>query len=191
MKPKETRTFQVGELRVADVDGKRRMQGHAAVFHVLSEDLGGFREKIAPGTFTRSIAEGDVRALWNHDANFVLGRTRSKTLRIAEDERGLVIENDVPATQWASDLMVSIERGDITQMSFGFRTVSDKWEMIDGQAIRTLLDVELYDVSPVTFPAYPQTDVAMRSLEAWRKTEARHGPSIDILRRRLDLEESA
>ncbi|MES2126661.1 MAG: HK97 family phage prohead protease [Pseudomonadota bacterium] len=187
----ERRTFTVGELRVDAAQGAMapKISGHAAMFEALSEDLGGFREKIAAGAFTKTLASADIRALFNHDPNIVLGRNAAGTLRLKEDINGLAIEIDPPDTQQARDLMVSMQRGDITQMSFGFYTVNDKWAKIDGGWVRTLLEVELFDVSPVTYPAYTQTDVAVRSLEQAKKLEV---PSDDgwrtgLMRRRLDL----
>lgn len=174
MKDRERRTFEVVGLKVerrAEDGQPSRLAGHAAVFNSLSVDLGGFRERIEPGAFAATIAEDDIRALFNHNPDFVLGRNVAGTLRLAEDDRGLAIGIDLPDTQAARDLSVSIERGDITGMSFGFRTISDQWEMQDGDAVRTLLAVKLFDVSPVTFPAYPETDVAVRSLEAWKEQD--------------------
>jgi HK97 family phage prohead protease len=135
--------------------------GYAAVFNTLSVELWGFREKIAPGAFTASLGD-DVRALWNHDTGVVMGRTRSGTLRLAEDATGLRIENEPPAA--AAHQIESIGRGDVDQMSFGFRTLEDTWdEDEDGQLIRTLRKVKLYEVSFVTFPAYPATSVQLRA----------------------------
>ncbi len=151
-------------------DGKRRIVGHAAVFNQLSEDLGGFREQIAPGAFADAIKTDDVRALFNHNPDHVLGRNMAGTLQLSEDSRGLAIEIDPPDTQLARDLLVSMERGDINQMSFGFsvRPNGQNWAKDDsGQVVRTLTKVRLFDVSPVTFPAYPQTDVAARDLRNW------------------------
>jgi hypothetical protein len=186
----ERRAFDIEELRV---DKKsRRIAGHAAVFNTEG-DGGWFREKIAPGAFADSIQVDDVRALWNHDPNFVLGRNRSGTLRLREDERGLAIEVDMPDTQFARDLLVSIERGDVSQMSFGFRTVKDSWERStegNNLDLRTLEKVKLFDVSPVTFPFYPETDVATRSHEQWEKLQNNPEPEwnrIANLRRRLKL----
>ena len=160
------RSFTVDELRAVQADGEnKKIVGHAAVFNELSEDLGGFREKISPGAFKKTLKEADVRALWNHDSNYVLGRNKSGTLRLQEDEKGLAIEIDPPNTTWANDLMVSIDRGDVSQMSFGFRTVKDDFEKKNDEIIRILKEVELFDVSPVTYPAYPQTDVQMRKLQ--------------------------
>lgn len=172
MKDIERRHFILDEVRVETrEDGKRRIVGHAAVFNQLSEDLGGFREQIAPGAFAEAIKSDDVRALYNHNPDHILGRNMADTLKLAEDARGLAIEIDPPDTQIARDLLVSMERGDINQMSFGFsvRPNGQNWAVADdGQMIRTLTRVRLYDVSPVTFPAYPQTDVAVRALTDWR-----------------------
>jgi HK97 family phage prohead protease len=173
-------------------DGVRRIVGHAAIFNSLSEDLGGFREKIAPGAFAEAIGRDDVRALWNHDANFVLGRVRAGTLTMREDERGLAVEIDPPDTQWARDLLVSMARGDVTQMSFGFRVErgGQSWEKTDEGNVRTITRASLFDVSPVTYPAYADTDVAVRSLAQWQ-AESAPAPEKNSapLRRRLALAE--
>ena len=174
-------------------DGKKRLTGHAAVFNSLSEDLGGFREQIAPGAFADAITGDDVRALFNHDPNFILGRNRAKTLTLAEDSRGLAIEIILPDTQTVRDLVVApIERGDVSQMSFGFsvRPGGQDWAKDDeGRVIRTLKRLRLYDVSPVVFPAYAETDVAVRSFADWQKSTvpAAPLPDFDLMRRRLDL----
>ena len=161
---KEYRAFPITELRVSDGD-KPKITGHAAVFDKLSLNLGGFREKIAPGAFGKSIEKDDIRALWNHNPDYVLGRNKSGTLILSEDNKGLAIEIEPPDTQWARDLMETIRRKDVDQMSFAFATIKDNWEHTEGKdSIRTLLEVDLFDVSPVAFPAYPQTDVKVRSV---------------------------
>lgn len=172
-------------------DGVRRIVGHAAIFNSLSEDLGGFREKIAPGAFAEAIGRDDVRALWNHDANFVLGRVRAGTLTMREDERGLAVEIDPPDTQWARDLLVSMARGDVTQMSFGFRVErgGQTWEKTDTGSVRTITRASLFDVSPVTYPAYTDTDVAVRSLAQWQAETAPVEKNSAPLRQRLALAE--
>ena len=196
----ERRAF-AAELRVVREEGKKPViRGHAAVFNALSEDLGGFRELIAPGAFKNAIPRDDVRALFNHDSNLILGRSRpgqANTLRMVEDDTGLAIEIDPPDTQYARDLMVSMERGDITQMSFGFSVTKggQKWEEnSDGTHKRTLTEVRLYDVSPVTFPAYPQTDVALRNLTEFKTetkaTEVPAAPRRDYERELLLREKS-
>lgn len=190
IKTPERRTFVVGQLRADTADSMpSKISGHAAMFDSLSEDLGGFREQIAAGAFTKTLLTADIRALFNHDANLILGRNMAGTLRLKEDLTGLAIEIDPPDTTTARDLMVSIKRGDITQMSFGFYTVSDKWAKVNGDWVRTLLEVELFDVSPVTYPAYTQTDVAVRSLEQAKRLAIPPDDSwsYDIRRRRLDL----
>jgi uncharacterized protein len=164
----ERRAFPTLELRMAapEAEGESRphIVGHAAVFNSLSEMLWGFRETISPGAFREAIEKSDVRALVNHEPSFVLGRKKNGTLKLWEDERGLAIDIDPPETRWASDLLVSIGRGDIDQMSFGFTVAEDSWDTVDGESRRTILRVdELFDVSPVTFPAYPETDTALRA----------------------------
>lgn len=143
-----------------------QFRGYAAVFNSLSEDLGGFVEQIVRGAFTKTIQEADVRALWNHDPNVVLGRNKAGTLRMWEDTHGLGYEVDAPDTTAARDLAVSMERKDVDQSSFGFSTVADEWELTERDyPMRTLLEVRLFDVSPVTFPAYEaaSSGVALRS----------------------------
>lgn len=167
------------------------VRGVGAQFNVLSENLGGFREQIAPGAFD-DVMEDDVRALFNHDRNIVLGRTTSKTLRIAQTKKGLEYEYDSPDTQAARDLLVSIGRGDVSQSSFAFFIDEDKWDEPDeegGIATRTIIKVKrLIDVSPVTYPGYSTTTVALRSLEKWRAehTETSRG-GIAIRRAKLNL----
>jgi len=161
----EHRAFPMTGVEIRAGDGEPpKIVGHAAVFNSLSEDLGFFREKIAPGAFAKTIQEADVRALWNHDPNYVLGRTKSGTLKLAEDDKGLAVEIIPPDTQWARDLTESIRRGDVDQMSFGFQVVKEEWEGDGNNPVRVLKEVKLFDVSPVTFPAYTATDVQVRSL---------------------------
>ena len=189
-KQREIRTYLI-EMRVNAAEGQpTKIGGHAAKFDSLSEDLGGFRERIAPGAFSKTIQSGDIRALWNHDANIVLGRNKAGTLRLSEDIAGLAFEVDMPDTQLVRDMvMAPIVRGDVNQCSFGFSTVADKWAKVDGEWIRTLLECELFDVSPVTYPAYNSTDVAARSMQEAIKMAAPPDQSwiTNIMRRRLDL----
>ncbi len=158
---RELRSYQI-ELRV-DNQQQPVITGHAAVFNQKSEPIFGFREIVKPGAFTKTIKTADVRALWNHDPNYVLGRTKSGTLSLSEDHTGLAIRINPPDTIFANDLLEVMKRGDVDQMSFGFRTITDAWRTVDGETIRELTEVELFDVSPVTYPAYPQTDVSARS----------------------------
>lgn len=197
----ERRMVALTELRVAplgdgETGGIGRLLGHAGVFGVLSEDLGGFRELVEPGAFRESIAPGgdDVRALFNHNPSAILGRNKAGTLRMTEDAVGLAIDILLPDTSVARDLRESVNRGDVTQMSFGFRALDEVWEHTadDEPDLRKLRAVRLFDVSPATFPAYPQTDLAVRSLEAWREAEARASapagtPALADARRRMAM----
>ena len=150
------------EIR-SNEDGSWSLVGHAAVFDSQSEDLGGFREVIQRGAFRRILKQDglDVRALFNHDQNQVLGRTINGTLSLREDPTGLLYEVNVANTSYGRDLKVLLERGDVSQSSFAFR-VSDKgqkWQdQPDGSLLRTITDfADLLDVSPVTYPAYTST----------------------------------
>lgn len=162
----ERRVWDLAELRIAPEGDKRTIQGYAAVFDSMSQPLGAFREVIRKGAFKKTVRESDIRALWNHDPNYVLGRKSARTLRLEEDDKGLQTRIFPPSTTWANDLMTSIERGDVSQMSFGFQMVKDRWldPGKDGLPVRELLEVRLFDVSPVTFPAYQQTEVHVRAL---------------------------
>lgn len=198
------------EVRMAGDGEQRRIVGHGAVFEQLSENLGGFREMIMPGAFADTIGTDDVRSLFNHDPNMILGRNRSGTLRLAEDGTGLKYEVDSPDTSYARDLEVSVDRGDVTQGSFGFVATEESWiapgELDPNLPVRKLIKVRLYDVGPVTFPAYPTTDVSVRALDKARelgkefsKEQTPDGRATGgdetgaarraLLRRRLDLAE--
>lgn len=139
----------------------RKVEGYAATFDREAE-IEGFRERIAPGAFTRSLA-GDILALLDHDPGKVLGRTRSGTLRLSEDTRGLHFALDLPDTQAGRDVIALAERGDLGGMSFGF-TVPEGGEAWEGRT-RTLRKVELREISVVqAWPAYEGTEVALRAV---------------------------
>lgn len=168
----ERRFIPATEIRVASDNGEKRIVGYAALFNARSQDLGGFTEIIAQGAFKDAIGKSDIRSLFNHDANYVLGRVKSGTLKVSEDERGLAMDNVPPDTQWANDLLKVMERGDVDQMSFAFRVApdGDTWLIEGDKVTRTINKVEeLYDVSVVTYPAYPDTSVAVRSLEQFKE----------------------
>jgi HK97 family phage prohead protease len=145
-------------------DGGQRIAGYGAVFNSETVIGGEFREKIAPGAFSKAIG-GDVRSFFNHNSALILGRTKSGTLRLKEDERGLSYEVDLPDTQAGRDLRVSMDRGDVDGSSFSFRVTRDNWEMGEGLPLRTIHEVELFEVGPVTMPAYDDATVALRSLD--------------------------
>ena len=167
---KELRTIELRNLSV-DTDS-RRIEGVAAVYGVLSSDLGGFRERIAPTAFTRSLKENDIRALYDHDSGKLLGRTSSNTLELRSTDKGLEFSLTLPKTTYAADLITLMSRGDIKACSFGFFTRDSKWDATDKDTdlrIRTLHDVDLREISIVGDPAYPVgTSAALRSLSEWR-----------------------
>lgn len=169
------RRFTDREVRLETREGDMppKIVGYGAVFNSRSEDLGGFTEIIAPGAFD-SVLDDDVRGLFNHDENIVLGRTVSGTMNLSVDETGLRYEIIPPDTQLVRDMVISpMKRGDVSQSSFGFFVEDDEWkEESVGVITRTITKVgRLLDVSPVTYPAYPDTKVAMRKLTEFVQDE--------------------
>jgi HK97 family phage prohead protease len=171
----EKRIFNI-ETRVDSTeDGKDLVVGHASVYDSRSNNLGGFYEFIERGAFTDElITNSDVRALINHDPNLILARNTSGTLNLTADERGLKYEFEMPETSYGKDLAISMKRGDITQSSFAFTVAEDDWSTDDeGNNIRTIKKIDrLYDVSPVTYPAYNMAEsdlvVAKRGLKEYQ-----------------------
>lgn len=185
---REIRTFSFDFRVEKREDEARKIVGHAAVFNKI-DGPEWFREQIAPGAFADSIKDDDVRALFNHDPNFVLGRNRAGTLELREDKTGLHMEIDCPNTQVARDLLTSIERGDVDQASFAFQAIDAAWDTVDGEEVRTLKKVRLFDVSPVTFPFYEATDVSLRK-QQWEEKQKEPEPKpnrTNVRRKQLDL----
>ena len=155
------------ELRIAAPETPNRLVGYAAVFNSLSADLGGFKERIAAGAFRSSLTSGtDVRALVDHDASKLLGRTGNGTLRLFEDAVGLRVEIDLPeGVSYADDIRALVNRGDIRGMSFGFRvpTGGQRFVKEGGQTVRELTAVNLKEVTVTSIPAYGDTSVYVRS----------------------------
>jgi HK97 family phage prohead protease len=222
--PRERRVVLVpDDLRAevrAEGDGpeKKHIVGHAAVFdawttlYESSSYL--WREVVRAGAFRNAIAEQqDVRSLFNHDANYVLGRTIAGTLELSEDDTGLLTDTDPPDSQTIRDLvLVPIGRKDVSQMSFAFRVRrSPETKITEAEGVtviesggervtvrregnrfieeRELLDVDLFDTSPVTFPAYEETQVALRSVGEAREKSllTRRKARLDRMRMRLGL----
>lgn len=178
---KELRTFNDCEIRAEKGEETTVITGYGAVFNTLSEPMWGFREIIAPGAFD-DVLNDDVRALFNHDSNFVLGRN-GKTLRLSVDERGLKYEIDAPNTQTIRDLVIEpMKRGDITQSSFAFTVDEESWDQDDdGVIIRTIKKIKrLFDVSPVTYPAYSAADSTVRSLDEFKSKSENNNDSIQL-----------
>ena len=169
----ETREDESGQLVIA---------GYFVVFNSIYEIGPGMSESVAPGTFLSSLG-GDVRALTNHDSTLVLGRTIAGTLKLREDDIGLwgeVIIN--PKDSDAVNTYERVKRGDVSQCSFGFRIIKEDTEVKDDGSVHwTIRDVELYEVSVCTFPAYEATNVTARSeqlaeirareTEAWKNKQ--------------------
>jgi uncharacterized protein len=159
----------------------RSVSGYAAVFSSLSEDLGGYIEVCAPGAFTAVLksASLDCAALINHNPDLVLGRTRAGTLKLAQDAKGLAYSFGLSDATYAHDLGIALSRGDVYQSSFSFTIGKQTWKKVDGLTVRQIDVVdELYDVSPVTFPAYRGTSVGLRM--------ALDGRTVADFRRQLD-----
>lgn len=200
-------------------DGRiNRIVGHASVFDrwttLYESPAYLWREVVRPGAYARAIRElQDVRSLWNHDANFVLGRTLSGTLSLVEDGTGLLTDTEPPDTQTIRDLVLTpIRRGDVSGMSFAFipRPGPERVERAEGKTVittpgdrrtirvegvrtveeRELLDLDLLDVSPVTYPAYEQTDVALRARGEHREIVLRAQRSGRVARSRSRLAEA-
>ena len=167
----EVRLYQVNgiEVRAVGEDSATPViSGYAAVFDELSVVIDDFwsqfRERIEPGAFAASIANDDVWALWNHNADFPIGRKKNNTLRLWEDDHGLGFEITPPTTQLAAGFVETIRSGYVDGMSFGFSVLDEEWdEDAVGQSIRTLKKIKLYEVSPCTFPAYPQSEAQVRA----------------------------
>lgn len=180
----EKRFFNAPELRIEQgEDGTPVIEGYAAVFNTIAHG-----ERIAPGAFAKSLRESkDIRALWNHDTNLVLGRTTNNTLELREDDRGLYVRFTPPNTTWANDAREMIRGGYVSQMSFAMNIPrgGDRVDVIDGQKVRTILEAELFEVSPVTFPWYETTSVSARCAE----NEAQITDAHQRLARRIALAE--
>lgn len=176
MKTDRRFNYETGKIEIRSVDGKQICSGYAAVFY-RSDDpktqfcpFPGMAERIARTAFDQSLKDmDDVRGLFNHDSNMVLGRNMSGTMNLYCDETGLKYEIELPDTQIGRDVATMIKRGDVTGSSFGFcvRENGQEWttDQTTGQEIRTITNAKLFDVGPVTFPAYSGATTTCRDLE--------------------------
>lgn len=184
MTEREIRGGIPAEIRAED-DGGVRVSGYAAVFNEEADIAGMFREQIAPGAFRSAIDRDDVVFLINHDG-LPLARTRSGTLTLREDDRGLfmetVLDADDPDVRTITGKM---KRGDLDKMSFAFRVEAEEWDDAGEIPLRTIKRASLYDVSVVTTPAYDGTDIGLRSLDAMRKEAKKQNFSAARLRLRM------
>ncbi|MEV2203861.1 HK97 family phage prohead protease, partial [Streptomyces fradiae] len=165
---REVRAFPLTDLQIRAADdtaGTLRFRGRAIVYDSLSEDMGGWRERIVPGAATRTLSGNpDVRFLINHDPNLLLARTAAGTATLVEDDAGVLVEADMADVSYARDLAVSLERGDINQMSFGFWVTADGWASNIHEVFG--IDLDGGDVSVVTYPAFAATSAELRSAAA-------------------------
>lgn len=198
---RENRFNETTEIRVdTSAENTRKIGGYAAVFNSETKIGQRFVEKIAYGAFGESIAKEDIRALWSHNTDLVIGRNKNGTLSLTEDARGLGFELNMPDTSWGRDAFTLIRDGYVSGVSFGFETLKDSWQRGEDGAphIRTLEKVRLIEISPTAFPAYEETQVAARSAEqiikdieeSWKIEENRtKQPTIDELRKQLEKKE--
>lgn len=163
----------------SDVSELRSIEGYAALYNSRT-DLGYLMEEIAPGAFD-NVLNNDVRCLFNHDPNFILARSVNGTLALTLDERGLKYSYTTPDRTYARDLQNAIESGDVSESSFGFIVEEAEWnELENGVMLRRITKIkELFDVSPVTYPAYKDTSVAQRSLTSFNEEQAKQQQSVD------------
>jgi uncharacterized protein len=193
MKNKEIRCL-VKDFEIrAKEDGTKTVAGYVVKFNKRSHlILGEFYEKVRRGAFAKSLRENTIKALWNHRSDYVLGSTKNGTLRLEEDDTGLRFELDLPNNTWGNDVYESIQRGDTDGVSFGFVVRNDMWEYIKDEDVyeRTLLDVDLIEISPTPFPAYPDSEVGKRSMEGLpdTKEERAKRKEQEIHKRKLLLE---
>lgn len=175
-----------GELRVAQGnDGIGTAAGYAVLWNNRTDIGGWWTEQFAPGCFTQSLGETDVVALHSHDDARPVGRRSRGTLRLNEDQRGLAFENDLPDTNDGRDLKVQLERGDIEGMSFRFRARREEWDETVEPPLRTIHEADLIEITYTAFPAYPDTEAGMRSLENARTERRQHNRSGAVARLRM------
>ncbi len=170
----EKRELMTNEIEIReDEDGNRTISGYAVKWKKRSNVLGyfmKFREQFMKGAFADSLEGGDQRFLWSHDRSKVLGRTKNGTLRLKEDDVGLHFELDLPKTTLGDDTYETIKRGDVDGVSFGFRNPDDHIEEFDDDIpLRTIKKADLFEVSAVAFPAYPDSEVSARGYDRMKE----------------------
>jgi uncharacterized protein len=195
-KIKEIRAIPVSlEIREVNEESEKRTISGSIKYDTESAEMRDwwgdtFVEVIAEGAFDESLKVRDVVGLWSHDTSQVLGNTKSGTLRIENTKKELRFELDIPNTSVGNDAWELIKRGDVDGVSFGMKVTKDKWssENRDGKKIykRTILNAELYEISPVAFPAYPANEVSVRSLDEYREQQKR--ASNEYKKRKLSME---
>ena len=179
------------EIRAGTETEPTTISGYAIKFNSVTKIGDWFREVIRPEAVPDDIQTQDIRALWNHNSDFPLGRTKNDSLTLEKDEKGLRFTITPPDTSWGRDALESVKRGDVSGMSFGFFVIKDKWTEETGKTpLRELLSVDLLEVSPVTFPAYASTSAKVRSAEEilQDKPLPPKGVDIDAAKRQREIE---
>ncbi|MEG0133399.1 MAG: HK97 family phage prohead protease [Clostridium sp.] len=184
------------EIREAE-NGTKTISGYAVKWEMKSQTLGyyyRFKEQFKKGAFNNSLTEDDQRGLWSHDTSKVLGRTKNGTLRLVEDEIGLRFELDLPQTTLGNDAYETIKRGDVDGVSFGFKMTKEEWDESDpDNIVRSVTQAKLLEISPVAFPAYPDSIVSARSYDPYKvyldKREAENEPFFNTqnFKKKLEL----
>lgn len=163
----EYRDFELQEIRADNSDGKRRLVGYTAVFDQEVDIAGWFREVFRQGSFTKTLQEYDQVALWNHESAFPLARKSAGTLALREDNHGLHVEIELNNTSWADDVFESVLSGVVKGMSIGFQVLKADWSDLEDNEklpLREVKEAKLFESSPVTFPAYPTTEIQARAI---------------------------
>ncbi len=172
------------ELMAQD-DKLPTITGYALRYNVLSADYGGFKVRLLPGAFTKSLKKADVRALWNHSDAIPLGRVKAGTLRLSDDETGLRVEVDPPPTELGRSVVAAIERGDVDGFSFGMYVQKEKWSEFEGYPVNDIVQGDLFEVSPVNFPAFDKAnfDMQLASLHSWKASLPK--PRLELAKKKL------
>jgi HK97 family phage prohead protease len=192
-KEKETRYITIEQIETRSTDeDKMTIGGYVTKFNTRSVVIWDFVEYVAKGAFRNSLKNNVIKSLWNHDSNMVIGSTKNSSLRLWEDEIGLKFELDLPNTSWGKDAYETVRTGLVDGVSFGFYVKEDEWEYLADEGLykRTLLDVDLFEISPTPFPAYQDSQVSSRSLDefkAQQEAEQRERQQIEKLKYELDL----
>lgn len=188
----EKRIFNIENRFETREDGQEVVVGYGSIWNSRSENLGGFYEYISPDAISQeTIEKSDVRALINHNPDLVLARSTAGNLSLSVDEKGLRYEFSIPETSYGKDLAINMKNGNINQSSFAFTVGADEWSTDeDGNDIRTITSIEkLYDVSPVTYPAYSQAEsdlvVAQRALAMYKENKEIKEEETDLVARSL------
>lgn len=174
MNQTEKRELLSSDIEIREVEGGlRTITGYAVKWEMKSVTMGywrRFKEQFKRGAFTDSLTQDDQLALWSHDYSQVLGRTKNGTLRLFEDEIGLRFELDLADTTLGDDTYKTIKRGDVDGVSFGFQMVKEEWDESDpDNIVRSVTKAKLVEISPVAFPAYPDSQVSARSHDPYKQ----------------------